>query len=338
MSETVSIRLVDGENMHFAGSSLARTIYEFPLTILLRGELGAGKTTFIQGFAQGLGIETPVTSPTFALEQHHVFFRRGKELNFLHVDCYRLSPRDSEELLASTDDHLGIRCVEWSDRREVPFDGLFILIDICENSNVRTAEVQFSDVVLPSYEQICEWRLHVMLPPHIQEHCDTVGRFSEKIAKHLLLRGRLVRPLLLRRAGELHDLLRFVDFKPQAMPDDFQDSLQEIACWKEWKRRYANMRHEEACGEFLREQGFFGCADIVQAHGDQFFTTPDLTIEQKILFYADKRVKIGDVVSLEERFADLEKRYPDFMLKKGEQWWHSAQEVEKELFEERMPF
>src|SRR3989338_768832 len=285
MSETVSIRLVDGENMHFAGSSLARTIYEFPLTILLRGELGAGKTTFIQGFAQGLGIETPVTSPTFALEQHHVFFRRGKELNFLHVDCYRLSPRDSEELLASTDDHLGIRCVEWSDRREVPFDGLFILIDICENSNVRTAEVQFSDVVLPSYEQICEWRLHVMLPPHIQEHCD---------------------------------LLRFVDFKPQAMPDDFQDSLQEIACWKEWKRRYANMRHEEACGEFLREQGFFGSADIVQAHGDQFFTTPDLTIEQKILFYADKRVKIGDVVSLEERFADLEKRYPDFMLKKGE--------------------
>jgi tRNA threonylcarbamoyladenosine biosynthesis protein TsaE len=55
--------------------------------ILLEGELGAGKTTFTQGLALGLGIPDDVLSPTFALMSEY----RGGRLPLLHVDAYRLS-------------------------------------------------------------------------------------------------------------------------------------------------------------------------------------------------------------------------------------------------------
>jgi tRNA threonylcarbamoyladenosine biosynthesis protein TsaE len=53
--------------------------------ILLSGELGAGKTTFTQGFGRGLGVPESITSPTFTLLQTYV----GR-LNLVHVDVYRL--------------------------------------------------------------------------------------------------------------------------------------------------------------------------------------------------------------------------------------------------------
>ncbi|MDP2671655.1 MAG: tRNA (adenosine(37)-N6)-threonylcarbamoyltransferase complex ATPase subunit type 1 TsaE [bacterium] len=57
--------------------------------IVLFGELGAGKTHFVQGLAQGLGIEKRVLSPTF------IFIRPYTENNFYHVDLYRLE-KESE--------------------------------------------------------------------------------------------------------------------------------------------------------------------------------------------------------------------------------------------------
>ena len=67
--------------------------YEFSKTvkigsiISLNGNLGAGKTTFAQGFAQGMGIKQHVGSPTFKLVSEY----SGKKMNLFHVDCYRLS-------------------------------------------------------------------------------------------------------------------------------------------------------------------------------------------------------------------------------------------------------
>ena len=63
--------------------------------LALHGDLGVGKTTFVQGLARGLGIPGSVTSPTFNLFTLH----RGKT-NLLHLDAYRLeSPREVESLL-----------------------------------------------------------------------------------------------------------------------------------------------------------------------------------------------------------------------------------------------
>jgi len=63
------------------------------MVIVLRGELGAGKTSFSQGVAEGLGISLPVTSPTFAL----IHLYEGGRLALVHCDFYRL--KSSQEAL-----------------------------------------------------------------------------------------------------------------------------------------------------------------------------------------------------------------------------------------------
>lgn len=54
--------------------------------LALHGDLGAGKTTFVQGLARGLGIQESVTSPTFAILALH----RGSGRTLVHVDAYRI--------------------------------------------------------------------------------------------------------------------------------------------------------------------------------------------------------------------------------------------------------
>ena len=78
--------------------------------ILLEGPLGAGKTTFAQGVAEGCGVREPVTSPTYNLVLHYL-----GERPFTHVDLFRLADArelaslDLEELLEGP----GVTCVEW---------------------------------------------------------------------------------------------------------------------------------------------------------------------------------------------------------------------------------
>ena len=79
--------------------------------VLLRGELGSGKTTLVRGAARALGVNDPVTSPTFSIG--HRYLADGVVV--AHLDLYRLSGLDAEEpeLL---DDYIGpgrIAFVEW---------------------------------------------------------------------------------------------------------------------------------------------------------------------------------------------------------------------------------
>jgi tRNA threonylcarbamoyladenosine biosynthesis protein TsaE len=65
-------------------------------TVALHGDLGAGKTTWVQGLALGLGITFPVTSPTFTIYGIH----QGPRTMLAHLDAYRLeSPAQAEDLL-----------------------------------------------------------------------------------------------------------------------------------------------------------------------------------------------------------------------------------------------
>jgi tRNA threonylcarbamoyladenosine biosynthesis protein TsaE len=83
--------------------------------LLLDGNLGAGKTVFAQGVARGLGIQDPVTSPTFTLIHEY----RGR-LPLYHVDLYRIvgAPEAAD---LGLEDYLygeGVTLVEWADRAE----------------------------------------------------------------------------------------------------------------------------------------------------------------------------------------------------------------------------
>jgi tRNA threonylcarbamoyladenosine biosynthesis protein TsaE len=83
--------------------------------VVLPGELGAGKTTFVQGVARGLGIEDQVSSPTFTLVKEY----RGI-LDIAHVDVYRLERvQDVVDLgLDELGDGEGVLLVEWGDAVE----------------------------------------------------------------------------------------------------------------------------------------------------------------------------------------------------------------------------
>jgi tRNA threonylcarbamoyladenosine biosynthesis protein TsaE len=79
--------------------------------VVVAGEVGAGKTTLIRGACRALGVEGPVTSPTFTIGQRY----EGGRLPVSHLDLYRLESLDGEDP-ALLDDYLGsngVAFVEW---------------------------------------------------------------------------------------------------------------------------------------------------------------------------------------------------------------------------------
>jgi tRNA threonylcarbamoyladenosine biosynthesis protein TsaE len=103
-------------------------------TLALHGNLGVGKTTFVQGLAHGLGITDPVTSPTF-----NIFTLHRGPTNLLHLDAYRLeSSRQVEDLLLA-DFMISPWClaVEWPEKiaEWLPADTRHLELGITENEH-----------------------------------------------------------------------------------------------------------------------------------------------------------------------------------------------------------
>ena len=82
--------------------------------IALEGDLGAGKTAFARGFARGLGITEPVTSPTFTILQSY----EGGRLPLWHFDLYRLEDESEMDEIGYEDCFYGegVSLVEWASR------------------------------------------------------------------------------------------------------------------------------------------------------------------------------------------------------------------------------
>lgn len=93
--------------------------------VLVSGELGAGKTTFVRGACRGLGVDSPVTSPTFTLGRRY----RGR-LPVSHLDLYRLEDPEDEDpaLLADYLQPDGVAFVEWPERAEPGFDRVAVRV------------------------------------------------------------------------------------------------------------------------------------------------------------------------------------------------------------------
>ena len=97
------------------GAALAQRLT--PGTVIAyRGDLGAGKTAFTRGLARGLGIQDPVTSPTYTIVNEYL----GGRLPLFHFDMYRLHSAD-DLFDIGWDDYLergGVCAVEWSENVE----------------------------------------------------------------------------------------------------------------------------------------------------------------------------------------------------------------------------
>jgi tRNA threonylcarbamoyladenosine biosynthesis protein TsaE len=97
--------------------------------ICLQGDLGAGKTTFVQGVAHGWGSLDAVSSPTFILVN---VYRRGDEARLFHMDAYRLdSVPEAEELDLDSMLSQGPLLIEWPERIDglVPDERLWISLE-----------------------------------------------------------------------------------------------------------------------------------------------------------------------------------------------------------------
>ncbi|MCK6538801.1 MAG: tRNA (adenosine(37)-N6)-threonylcarbamoyltransferase complex ATPase subunit type 1 TsaE [Anaerolineales bacterium] len=100
--------------------------------ICLQGDLGAGKTTFVQGAAQGWGSLDTVTSPTFILVNE---YRRADGNRLFHLDAYRLdSVSEAEELDLDSMLADGALLIEWPERLDglVPAERLWIQLELVD--------------------------------------------------------------------------------------------------------------------------------------------------------------------------------------------------------------
>ena len=117
--------------------------------LLLSGNLGAGKTAFVRGLAEGFGIDpNEVSSPTFTLVHEY----RGGRVTLYHVDLYRLDRAATEELgleeLGVAD---GVLAIEWPDRLTHSIAGARpVIIDIVDDDTRRIAITPSGSSALPS--------------------------------------------------------------------------------------------------------------------------------------------------------------------------------------------
>ena len=130
------------EKTQIFASELAKNV-ESGTVIALIGNLGAGKTTFAQGFAKGLGLNNHVISPTFKLVSEYI-----GDVSLYHIDCYRLDTSfdflniGGEEYLNPID---GITLIEWPERINDLWSDDWIYIyfkRIEEDANTRIIKIK----------------------------------------------------------------------------------------------------------------------------------------------------------------------------------------------------
>ena len=141
-------------------AAVAALVVEGDLLVLV-GDLGAGKTAFTQGFARRLGVDEPVTSPTFTLAN-----RYSGSMTVNHLDAYRVEAlAEAEDLAIPELLEDGVTLVEWGDNilPALPAGHLEIRITLGEGDDDRVLQLTGAGSVWQS-----RWRL-------LAESLDTFG-------------------------------------------------------------------------------------------------------------------------------------------------------------------
>ena len=133
------------EETRALGRTLAQAL-QWGAVVAFTGDLGAGKTAFVSGMAEGLGIEERVTSPSFTIVNEY----EGGRLPLFHFDMYRLGSAD-ELFHIGWEDYLarnGVCAVEWSENVDEALDGDTIRVDISRGEDDNTRIITIEGVAL----------------------------------------------------------------------------------------------------------------------------------------------------------------------------------------------
>ena len=139
------------------GEALAKKILKLgpqkgALVLGLQGNLGGGKTTFLQGFAKGLGIKEKILSPTFVIMKKFKMPVLSGFKYFYHIDCYRIKNHKDitqlgfKEIISNSEN---IVAVEWPERikKVLPKDSIVIKFKYIDE-NKREIAVNFENGLL----------------------------------------------------------------------------------------------------------------------------------------------------------------------------------------------
>lgn len=148
----MKLQINSDDQMQRLGKEIGQLLFANSL-VLLKGDLGAGKTTFTKGVAKSLGINRPIKSPTFTIVREY----QGSSLPLFHMDMYRLENGDTESLdLADYLSRNGVTMIEWPDfvAKDLPNEFLQIAIsrqDQDLDSDKRLVEITGHG---PKYQEI----------------------------------------------------------------------------------------------------------------------------------------------------------------------------------------
>jgi uncharacterized protein len=153
------------------------------------------------------------------------------------------------------------------------------------------------------------------VPENIVRHMEKVAVLSLFLGEKLVEKGEKVDLELLNASARLHDLLKLCDF--QDISHAFNSSSfkkRDKIFWQKIIKKYHKYGHITAAYKFFNEIGEPEMAEIIKKHDYLSPVAPDkkdrpVTWEEKILYYADKRILHDRLVSLKERLKDGRKRY-----------------------------
>lgn len=151
MEKTVEIFSANLEETKRLGKLFGERIF-IKGTITLEGELGAGKTTFSQGFAKGLGIDDVINSPTFNIIKCHF---KGR-LPFYHIDAYRLEDVHQDLGFEEYIDGDGTSLIEWPKfiESELPDERIHIYISQLDECSRKIKITALGDKYIRLLEEV----------------------------------------------------------------------------------------------------------------------------------------------------------------------------------------
>jgi 5'-deoxynucleotidase YfbR-like HD superfamily hydrolase len=141
------------------------------------------------------------------------------------------------------------------------------------------------------------------VPKGVKKHMKKVAEVCQVLADEFIKKGINIDREKVINAALIHDALRVCDFKTFSEEELKKkgEKEEDILKWRELRKKFGKRGHSKAICEILKEKGKLALIDLIEKH--DFIRIDDLeSWEEKILYYADKRVEGEEIVPLKERF------------------------------------